>query len=159
MTLTHARSYIWNASPNADEYVRYSFGVFVQELARRLRAIKDGKDSHKLTVRVRVRDLACPVSPPLLIDPLPQAFIGHDGTMVRLFKTLAQPKILWPGLGSEAIFEVYQTRSSKAMHVRILAYGTTLTSSASQLTGKDEPAEVAWVSSAEYVLDGSPVLT
>lgn len=153
----HARSYIWNASPNADEYVRYSFGVFVQELARRLRAIKDGKDNHKLTVRVR--GLACPVSPALLIDRPPQAFIGHDGTMVRLFKTLAQPKILWPGLGSEAIFEVYQTRSSKAMHVRILAYGTTLTSSASQLTGKNEPAEVAWVSSAGNVLDGSTLLT
>lgn len=43
--------FIWNsAGPLADEYVKYSFGIFVNELSRNLKAVRDGKSTHKLKV-------------------------------------------------------------------------------------------------------------
>lgn len=95
--LTSFHSYIWNNATNADEYVKYQFGGFVQELVRNLDSIRSGHAAPKLT-----------------------AYFGHDGTMVRLFKTLAQAgDILWPGLGSEVVFEVWQDKAG-SKYMRIL---------------------------------------
>ena len=91
-------NYIWNASPNADEYTKYSIGLLVKEFAILLQNIKDGKNAKKLSL-----------------------FVGHDGTMVRLFKTVGMPFIMWPGMGSELNFEIYKTKENPPKHyVRIL---------------------------------------
>lgn len=80
-------NYIWNASPNADEYTKYSIALLVKELAVLMKGIQDGSNDKKLSL-----------------------FVGHDGTMVRLFKTVGMPYIMWPGMGSELNFEIYKTK-------------------------------------------------
>ena len=50
-----AGSYIWNVSPRADDFVKYSFGAFALELVRALEKIEAGSAKHA------------------------QLFIGHDG--------------------------------------------------------------------------------
>ena len=82
--------YIWNSAEGADDYVKYGFGVFVKELAENLKAFRDGKELFKL-----------------------KYYVGHDGTMVRLFKSLAQKgQIKWPALGSEGKFGFIELRYS-----------------------------------------------
>lgn len=70
----------------------------VKEIALLLQSIQDGKNDKKLSL-----------------------FVGHDGTMVRLFKTVGMPYIKWPGMGSELNFEIYKTKEKTPKHyVRIL---------------------------------------
>ena len=123
-------NHIWNASPNADAYVRYSFGVLALELMRDLKAVQEGSMQSKVKL-----------------------FVAHDGTMVRLLKTLAQSgQIRWPALGSEVVIEVWRDKSakgkddSKKLYTRILSYGRTLYSDAAALTGQNGTSEAAWVS-------------
>lgn len=41
--------------------------------------------------------------------------------MVRLFKSLGMPTIMWPGMGSEVNMEIYETNDTPAKHyVRLL---------------------------------------
>lgn len=112
-------NYIWNKSPRADEYVRYSTAVLAKEISLTLRkAVSSGANN-----REKVRFI-----------------VGHDGTMVRLLKTLAQSgNIRWPALGSEVVFEVWKD-SNGEHRVRVLSYGETLHSKASELTGRDDGA-------------------
>lgn len=95
-------NYIWNRSPRADEYVKYSTAVLAKELTLNLRAVLDEKQG----------------------DEKVRFIIGHDGTMVRLLKTLAQSDtIRWPALGSEVVFEIWrsgQENETAQHHVRIL---------------------------------------
>ncbi len=87
--------YIWNSGTGADNYVKYGFGVFIQELSRNLQRFKSGEDSYKL-----------------------KYYVGHDGTMVRLYKSLGLAGAFqWPAMGSEVVLEVYrQGRSSMLGH-------------------------------------------
>ncbi|PWN48681.1 phosphoglycerate mutase-like protein [Violaceomyces palustris] len=120
--------YIWNRAEGADEYVKYGFGVFLQELANNLKAFRDQVETFKL-----------------------KYYVGHDGTMVRLLKSLAQSgSIRWPALGSEVILEVWRSVDDKSKggkkldhHVRILSYGQTLRSEAKLLTNAKGLAD--WV--------------
>ncbi|SPO38695.1 related to acid phosphatase [Pseudozyma flocculosa] len=124
--------YIWNTAEGADDYVRYGFGVFVQELAENLKAFRDGKERHKV-----------------------KYYVGHDGTMVRLFKSLAQSgQIRWPAMGSEVVIEVWRKPNGKGQndkqhYVRILQYGSTMATNADLLAsspghGGDGGHLIAW---------------
>lgn len=131
-------NYIWNDSPRADEYTRYSLAVLVNEFELLLKNIQRGSVNHKLTL-----------------------FVGHDGTMVRLLKTLGQLHIPWPALGSEVQIEVYEERSRGGSSdcrsddvkrfVRILTNGDTLVTNRTALKGTtvrtqaNEAAKADWV--------------
>lgn len=95
-------NYIWNKSPRADEYVKYSIAVLVKELALAFKSVLHGRQGQEKT----------------------RFIVGHDGTMIRLLKTLAQSgTIRWPALGSEVVFEVWRSRKDHGKHhhfVRIL---------------------------------------
>lgn len=147
-------NFIWNQADEADDYVKYSIGALVMELTRTLKQVQSGRAAERAKL-----------------------FIGHDGTMVRLLKTLAQSgTIRWPALGSEVVFEVWRDKTAQAgddLFVRILvstrgeggsfvivlnrmltaiprrqSYGRTLASNAPQLTGAEKGAEVSWVSAS-----------
>ncbi|GAC72039.1 hypothetical protein PANT_6d00041 [Moesziomyces antarcticus T-34] len=110
--------WIWNSSPSADQYVRYGFGVFTQELARNLHMLKNGQDHRKL-----------------------KYYIGHDGTMVRLYKTLAlDGAFKWPALGSEIVFEVYKT--TQGMYVRVLKDAKPIKTTAKDIA--DSQGYISW---------------
>ncbi|PWY97721.1 phosphoglycerate mutase-like protein [Testicularia cyperi] len=111
--------YIWNSGANADDYVKYGFGVFTLELSRNLQAVQNNSAGHKL-----------------------KWYVGHDGTMVRLFKTLAQKgPISWPALGSEIVIEVY--KHQRKFYVRILQNGSTMQTVATDLAS-DKDGNISW---------------
>lgn len=128
--------YIWNRASSAndsssgalaDEYVRYGTAVLVDELARDLKAVEEGRKGM----------------------PLVKLFVGHDGTMVRMLKTLAQSgTIRWPALGSEVVFEVWRHHAAKdseaGLFVRVFAYGTLLHSKADKLRTNNLSDRVEW---------------
>ncbi|KAJ9480318.1 hypothetical protein PHBOTO_003569 [Pseudozyma hubeiensis] len=94
--------YIWNSGSGADDYVRYGFGIFMQELSRNLKQFASGEDKHKL-----------------------KYYVGHDGTMVRLYKSLGLAgQFKWPAMGSEVVIEVYELKGKH--FVRILKDGSTM---------------------------------
>lgn len=146
--------YIWNkasASANAnasqtgdlaDEYVRYGSAVLVDELVRDLKAVA--------AAHVAGGDVKSTA-------PLVKLFVGHDGTMVRLLKTLAQSgAIRWPAMGSEVVIEVWRQdgcddddkkeekgAQASRLFVRIFAYGTLLETDAEKLRSKGSNSSVA----------------
>ncbi|CAO1615853.1 unnamed protein product [Sympodiomycopsis kandeliae] len=126
-------NFIWNDSSQADDYVKYSTAVLVKELALTLQNVLQGKQGREKV----------------------QFIVGHDGTIVRLLKTLAQSGVIrWPALGSEVVFEIWKTHSAeKKYYARILSYGETLHSTAKQLTNNDNisAAPVAWTPLSDVV--------
>lgn len=91
-----------------------SWGVWVAELASHLRAVIAGHES-----------------------PIYLHNFAHDGSISRLLSILQIDVMVWPGMGSEVVFELYQ-KSSKELgdetgkgkyFVRVLFSGKTLRSS------------------------------
>ncbi|SJX62622.1 related to acid phosphatase [Sporisorium reilianum f. sp. reilianum] len=111
--------YIWNSGAGADDYVKYGFGVFVQELSRSFKRFASGEDKYKMRYTV-----------------------GHDGTMVRLYKSLGLAgQFKWPAMGSEVVMEVYE---HKGQHfVRILKDGKTMQTVNKDLAS-DAQGNIAW---------------
>ncbi|KAB5585284.1 histidine phosphatase superfamily [Coniochaeta sp. 2T2.1] len=68
-----------------------SMGVWFAELASHLRAVKDGKATD--TVKWRHN-------------------IAHDGSMSRVLSVLQIDEMVWPGMGSEVVFELYNKKTS-----------------------------------------------
>ncbi len=68
-------------------------------------------------------------------------YIGHDGTMVRLYKTLAlDGAFKWPALGSEIVFEVYKT--TQGMYVRVLKDAKPIKTTAKDIA--DSQGYISW---------------
>lgn len=67
-----------------------SMGVWFAELANNLRAVKDGKGG-----QVKWRHN-----------------IAHDGSVSRVLSVLQVDNMIWPGMGSEVVFEVYKKKAS-----------------------------------------------
>ncbi|CAO1620168.1 unnamed protein product [Parajaminaea phylloscopi] len=137
--------YIWNRAEQSEEYVRYQTAVLLDELLRDLKAVKDGHpratppDSlASLTLSGETHETSYEGSKPKV-----KLFIGHDGTMVRLLKSLAQAgRIRWPALGSEVVLEVWhRPQPEDALYVRILSYGRLLASVAPLLRGRTGHAD------------------
>lgn len=91
-----------------------SFGVWVGELAANLRAVVDGKGGEVVW----------------------RHNVAHDGSMSRLLSVLQIETMVWPGMGSEVVFELYERRCRKRQaggasgwFIRVLFGGRTLKSS------------------------------
>lgn len=83
-----------------------SIGVWVAELAAHLRATIAGQNSLLYTHN-----------------------FAHDGSTSRLLSVLQIDSMVWPGMGSEIVFELYQKSGAGTWHVRVLFGGKILKSS------------------------------
>lgn len=72
-----------------------SMGVWFAELASHLRAVKDGVEG---LVRYRHN-------------------VAHDGSVSRVLSFLQVDEMVWPGMGSELVFELYRRRGHSALPV------------------------------------------
>ena len=83
-----------------------SYGVYVAELASNLRAATAGTSAVKYRHNV-----------------------GHDGSISRLLAILQVEVIVWPGMGSELVFELFRKQRTAESYVRVLWGGQILRSS------------------------------
>ncbi len=97
-------SFIYRDSSNSLAASTASFGVWMAELASNLRAVMDG--SSEVIYRHNV---------------------AHDGSVSRLLSILQVDVMVWPGMGSEVIFELY-TRQ-QCHYLRVMWGGQVLRSS------------------------------
>lgn len=88
-----------------------SYGIWIAELAQNLRhAMGDGPSSVNATgERVKYRHN-----------------VAHDGSIARLLSVLQVEKMVWPGMGSEVVFELYA--KDGCYFLRVLWGGQVLTS-------------------------------
>lgn len=54
---------------------------------------------------------------------------AHDGSTSRLLSILQVDRMVWPGMGTEIVFELWQKVKTKSWHVRVLFGGKVLKSS------------------------------
>lgn len=97
-------SFIWRDSPQSLAESTASYGVWVAELASNLRAAINGTDG--IIYRHNV---------------------AHDGSVSRLLSILQVDVMVWPGMGSEVVFELYS--KDGCWFVRVLWGGQVLVSS------------------------------
>ncbi|THZ45959.1 hypothetical protein D6C87_02483 [Aureobasidium pullulans] len=95
------------AGPQTLEYARRSYGIWVAELADHLRTAQHGNSS-----------------------VIYRHDVVHDGSISRLLALLQIQEMVWPGMGSEVIFELYKHNE---WFVRILWSGQVLKSSSPAL--------------------------
>ncbi|CBX94805.1 hypothetical protein IAQ61_009463 [Plenodomus lingam] len=123
-------SFIHRDSPASLAAATASYGVYFAELAQHIRAARDGQSA----VRYRHN-------------------VAHDGSVARLLSFLQLDSMVWVGMGSEVVFEVYRRKTgghehehehgetdpeNKANHaIRILWGGRVLTSSNPSLGSVD----------------------
>jgi hypothetical protein len=82
-------SYIYRDSPSSLNYAVGSFGVWVAELAQNIRDFIAGKS-----------------------NVIYRHNVAHDGSVSKLLSLLQIDVMVWPGMGSEVVFEVYQKTSN-----------------------------------------------
>ncbi|KAF4993130.1 hypothetical protein FDECE_13510 [Fusarium decemcellulare] len=110
-------SQIYRDAPSSLDASVTSYGVWIAELASHFRAVIDGKK-----------------------DTLYLHNFAHDGSVSRVLSILQIDVMVWPGTGSEIIFELYKKSSKKTRdedsadgetgyYVRVLFSGQTLKSS------------------------------
>ncbi|KAI0966112.1 histidine phosphatase superfamily [Xylaria arbuscula] len=127
-------SRIYRDAPQSLAASAASYGVWIAELAGHLRAVTEGKET-----------------------PLYFHNVAHDGSVSRLLSILQIEVMVWPGMGSEVVFELYEQKQkqrslshgrgrdrdgSGAFYVRVLFGGRVLRSSSPTLGVMDMvPAE------------------
>jgi hypothetical protein len=97
-----------SAGPQTLEYARRSYGIWIAEIADHFRSAQNGSDS-----------------------VIYRHDVAHDGSIARLLAILQIQEMVWPGMGSEVVFEVYEKRDE--WFVRILWGGQVLRSSSPTL--------------------------
>ncbi|KAH8155746.1 uncharacterized protein LAJ45_00756 [Morchella importuna] len=107
-------SYIFRDTPRSLEYARTKYGLYLHELSARLQQHVDGIQGSKVKYRHN---------------------IGHDGSISLLLGALQISEMVWPGMGSEVIFELYSSSIldaglNKKWYVRVLWGGKVMHSSA-----------------------------
>lgn len=105
-------SFIYRDSPESLAASTASFGVWMAELAANLRAVVDGSS----TVIYRHN-------------------VAHDGSVSRLLSILQVDVMVWPGMGSEVVFELY--KRGECHFLRVLWGGQVLRSSNPSLGSMD----------------------
>ncbi|KAI6025497.1 hypothetical protein EDC04DRAFT_2659436, partial [Pisolithus marmoratus] len=123
------RPYIFNDSPQANQYVKLTFGVFFAELANTLRHVSTwntfhtgGEENLKDNDNV-ASHVARARRPP---RHKLHMYVGHDGSMVRLAAGLGlghANDLWWPAMGSEIVIEVWHA-SHDILYVRTLHEGS-----------------------------------
>lgn len=89
-------SYIYRDDPRSLAASIASYGVWVAELADNIRAFIEGKSS-----------------------VIYRHNIAHDGSMSRLLSILQVDMMVWPGMGSEIVFEIYEKGNFTAVPTQI----------------------------------------
>lgn len=102
------------AGPEALAASASSLGVWAAELAGHLRAAAAGEGDGTLWFHN----------------------VAHDGSVSRLLGLLQADVMVWPGMGSEVVFELWAKKGG-AHHVRVLFGGRVLTSSSPSLGTMD----------------------
>ncbi|KAI0184050.1 histidine phosphatase superfamily [Xylaria flabelliformis] len=114
-------SHIYRDAPQSLAASVASYGVWIAELAAHLRAVIDGKEEGE--------------------TPLYFHNVAHDGSVSRVLSILQIDVMVWPGMGSEVVFELYKgarqpttqgtssSSSSGGHYVRVLFGGQVLRSS------------------------------
>lgn len=95
-----------------------NYGVWVAELAAHLRAVKEGRVGNTLYFHN----------------------VAHDGSVSRLLALLQIESMVWPGMGSELVFELYRRKQGAPpddYFVRVLFGGQPLRSSSPALGDMD----------------------
>lgn len=105
-------SYIYRDASQSLRASTASYGIWVAELAQNLRhAMGNGASSINVTSQsVKYRHN-----------------VAHDGSISRLLSILQIDKMVWPGMGSEVVFELYSKQA--CYFIRILWGGQILKSS------------------------------
>ncbi|KAJ1023571.1 hypothetical protein NDA16_003188 [Ustilago loliicola] len=68
-------------------------------------------------------------------------YVGHDGTMVRLYKSLGLAgQFKWPAMGSEVVIEVYKQKNEH--YVRVLKDGKPMQTVVKDIA--DEQGTISW---------------
>jgi acid phosphatase len=84
-------SYIYRDDPRSLAASSASFGVWIAELAHNIRSFIAGES-----------------------NIIYRHNIAHDGSMSRLLSILQIEQMVWPGMGSEVVFEVYKKEEAPA---------------------------------------------
>lgn len=115
-------SYIYRDNSSSLPASTASFGIFLAELAQNLRQVLGSQhsDTAKSTTMNNI---------------LWRHNIAHDGSISRLLSILQLDVMVWPGMGSEVVFELWKSQSSGCWFVRILWKGQVLKSSNPTLSG------------------------
>lgn len=85
-------SYIYRDTPQSLEASAASFGVWIAELAEHLRAVSNS--SATTTTRYEHN-------------------VAHDGSLSRLLSVLQLDNMVWPGMGAEVVFELYERNGGR----------------------------------------------
>ena len=99
-------SFLYRDAPQSLRAAVGSYGVFLAELAQ------------------HVRDAAAGSSPVVY-----RHNVAHDGSVSRLLSILQVEQMVWVGMGSEVVFEVYRRKEGAKRYLRILWGGQVLRSS------------------------------
>ena len=110
-------SYLYrDAGPRTLEYSTGKYGIWVAELAENLRqamlANYSAKASNRTKSSIRYRHN-----------------IAHDGSISLILSILQIDKMVWPGMGSEVVFELYKRIQDQQYYIRVLWGGQVLRSS------------------------------
>lgn len=84
-----------------------SMGVWIAELSDHLRKVVEGKGG----------------------EVVYRHNVAHDGSMSRLLSVLQIDTMVWPGMGSEVVFELYEKKGDGGWFVRVLFGGQPFKSS------------------------------
>lgn len=103
-------SYIYRGDPRSLAASSTGYGVWIGELTTHIRDFISGKS-----------------------DVIYRHNVAHDGSISRLLSVLQLDEMVWPGMGSEVVFEVYKKNRSKSYYLRVLWKGQVLRSSSPAL--------------------------
>lgn len=108
-------SYTYRDNENSLPASVASYGVWIAELAQNLRHAVD--------------PAAYNASVPGQEGVKYRHNVAHDGSVSRLLSILQVEKMVWPGMGSEVVFELYKRKTDGRFFVRVLWGGQVLVSS------------------------------
>ncbi|KAL8786978.1 MAG: hypothetical protein Q9195_007990 [Heterodermia aff. obscurata] len=111
-------SYLYrDAGPRTLDYSAGSYGIWVAELVQNLRdAMHATGADNRTSSGIRYRHN-----------------IAHDGSISRILSILQIEKMVWPGMGSEIVFELYKGKVDQKYYIRVLWGGQVLGSSSPAL--------------------------
>jgi acid phosphatase len=118
-------SYIYRDAPQSLQASVATYGIWLAELAAHLRSAAAGTTA---------------TTPPPSYgnnnnksnnkdEPRYRHNVAHDGSISRLLSILQIEKMVWPGMGSEVVFELYSKKDDGCYYLRVLWGGRTLVSS------------------------------
>lgn len=103
-------SYLYRDDPRSLAASSTSYGVWIGELTTHIRDYISGKSS-----------------------VIYRHNVAHDGSLSRLLSILQLDVMVWPGMGSEVVFELYKNVETSSYYLRVLWGGQVLRSSSPSL--------------------------